>query len=233
MIPFGSITSAAARFAFDTTQQKVLSDMNPSSSPLFDSAADGLVLASASPRRRELLEGLGLQFRIVPSHVNESPLDKETPAEHVIRLSRDKAQEVAARAEVQGRWFLGSDTIVVQDGQLLGKPRDAHQAREMLEMLSGRDHEVYSGYAIHDRQSEQCISGSVRTRVRLRQLTSAEIAGYIASGEPLDKAGAYAIQGLASYMVSDISGSYTNVVGLPLAEVVDVLLRIGAIVLPQ
>nr|WP_318025932.1 Maf family protein [Geoalkalibacter subterraneus] len=190
------------------------------------------MLASASPRRRELLESLGIQLQIIPSCVDEGPLEDEEPAEHVMRLSREKAQEVANRADVKGRWFLGSDTIVVQDGHLLGKPCDTRQAGEMLRMLSGREHQVYSGYAIHDRKKDQSTTGSVCTQVRLRQLTGAEIAGYIASGEPLDKAGAYAIQGLASYMVSDISGSYTNVVGLPLAEVVDVLLNLGAITLP-
>ncbi len=206
--------------------------MNSVSSPMFHTSGEGLVLASASPRRRELLENLGLRLQIIPSRVDESPLEDEDPAEHVARLSREKAQEVADRAGVKGRWFLGSDTIVVQDGYLLGKPCDSRHAGEMLRMLSGREHRVYSGYAIHDRKKGECVTGSVCTRVRLRELTGAEIAGYIASGEPLDKAGAYAIQGLASYMVSDISGSYTNVVGLPLAEVVDVLLRLGAIALP-
>jgi len=206
--------------------------MKPVSSPMFYTSEEGLVLASASPRRRELLENLGIQLQIIPSCIDESPLENEDPAAHVVRLSREKAQEVANRAGVKGRWFLGSDTIVVQDGHLLGKPCDARQAGDMLRMLSGREHQVYSGYAIHDRKKGQCTTGSVCTQVRLRQLTDAEIAGYIARGEPLDKAGAYAIQGLASYMVSDISGSYTNVVGLPLAEVVDVLLYLGAIALP-
>lgn len=206
--------------------------MKSVSSPMFYTSEEGLVLASASPRRRELLENLGIQLQIIPSCVDESPLENEDPAAHVVRLSREKAQEVANRAGVKGRWFLGSDTVVVQDGHLLGKPCDARQAGDMLRMLSGREHQVYSGYAIHDRKKGQCTTGSVCTQVRLRQLTDAEIAGYIARGEPLDKAGAYAIQGLASYMVSDISGSYTNVVGLPLAEVVDVLLYLGAIALP-
>ncbi len=198
-------------------------------SPLFRTAPGGLVLASASPRRRDLLAGLGLAFDIVPSRVEETPLANEAPREHVTRLSLAKAQEVAGRPEVAGRWFLGSDTIVVQDGRLLGKPRDPQEAQAMLRALSGRWHEVHSGYALHDRRNGRALAEAAVTRVRFRELTGGEIARYIASGEPLDKAGSYAIQGLAAYMVAAIEGSYTNVVGLPLGAVLDLLLASGAV----
>lgn len=188
-----------------------------------------IVLASASPRRCELLARLGIRFAVEPSHVSEDPLHDETPEEHVVRLSRDKAREVARRPSVPGRWFIGSDTIVLRDDTILGKPRDALDAAAMLRSLSGRSHRVLSGYAVYDRQSGATVSGVVATRVRFKELTEQEIAGYIATGEPVDKAGAYAIQGIGAFMVLGIEGSYTNVVGLPLCEVVDVLERLGAV----
>ncbi len=188
-----------------------------------------IVLASASPRRSELLSRLGIRFSVQPSRVSEDLLPDETPEEHVVRLSRDKAREVALRADVPGRWFIGSDTIVLRDDTILGKPRDALEAADMLRSLSGRRHQVLSGYAVFDRQSGATVSGAVATAVRFKELTEQEIAGYIATGEPFDKAGAYAIQGVGVFMVLGIEGSYTNVVGLPLCEVVEVLERLGAV----
>jgi len=189
--------------------------------------AEELVLASASPRRRELLASLGYRFRVCVSTVDEAVLPGETPADHVVRLSEAKARDVAGHTEIRGRWFLGSDTVVVRDGEILGKPCDAAEAEAMLTALSGRSHEVFSGYAVLDRESAQMTSGAVMTRVTFRELTCAEIAGYIASGEPLDKAGAYGIQGRAAAMVRRIEGSYSNVVGLPLCEVVEALSEAG------
>ncbi len=188
-----------------------------------------IVLASASPRRRELLTGLGIAFSVTPSRAKEEVLPGESPEEHVLRLSRDKALEVASRPEVPGRWFIGSDTIVLRDGTILGKPANDTEAAEMLRSLSGRNHRVLSGYAVHDRCTGTTVSDMVSTIVRFRKLTDPEIAGYIATGEPRDKAGAYAIQGIGAFMVRRIEGSYTNVVGLPLCEVVEVLERLGAI----
>ena len=188
-----------------------------------------IVLASASPRRCELLAQVGIPFQIIPSSIDETLLADETAEDHAIRLSRDKALEVAGRQAVAGRWFIGSDTIVVRDNVILGKPVDAAEARQMLTSLSGRSHRVISGYAVHDRDSGRTISAAVVTRVFFKKLTSREIEGYIASGEPFDKAGAYAIQGIGSFMVPRIEGSYTNVVGLPLCEVIAALEEMAAI----
>ncbi len=188
-----------------------------------------IVLASASPRRADLLTQVGIRFSVVPSRVPEDILPGESPEDHVERLSREKALEVASRAEVPGRWFIGSDTIVLRDETILGKPHDAEEAAVMLRSLSGRSHRVLSGYAVCDRETGHCESAAVSTVVIFKELTEAEIAGYIASGEPMDKAGAYAIQGLGVFMVRRIEGSYTNVVGLPLCEVVEALERLGAV----
>jgi septum formation protein len=196
------------------------------------SAAEGaplLVLASASPRRRELLASVGLNFSVVASDAPEEELPGETPQEHVIRLSKEKARQVARRSEVFGRWFIGSDTIVLRDETILGKPKDAEDATAMLTSLSGRSHKVLSGYAVFDRQTGSTVAGAVSTAVRFKELTESEIAGYIATGEPFDKAGSYAIQGIGVFMVLAIEGSYTNVVGLPLCEVIEVLERVGAV----
>ncbi len=188
-----------------------------------------IVLASASPRRRELLERVGIRFRVVPSAISEEELPGESPEAHVLRLSREKALEIAGRADIPGRWFIGSDTIVLRDGAILGKPVDEAEAAAMLRSLSGREHRVLSGYAVHDRVTGTTHADVVTTRVRFKPLTAAEIAGYIATGEPMDKAGAYAIQGIGVFMVEAIAGSYTNVVGLPLCEVVATLERLGAV----
>jgi len=188
-----------------------------------------IVLASASPRRRELLSSVGVRFSVVPSRAEEQVLEGESPADHVLRLSKDKALEVAKRPDVEGRWFIGSDTVVVRDTDILGKPRDATEATSMLNSLSGRSHQVLSGYAVYDRETGRSVAGVASTTVRFKELTGAEIAGYIATGEPFDKAGSYAIQGIGAFMVLAIDGSYTNVVGLPLCEVLEVLQRLGAV----
>ena len=196
----------------------------------FLSPADSLlVLASASPRRRELLTSLGIEFSVVPSEAPEALLAGESARQHVMRLSREKALEVAGRKQVVGRWFLGSDTVVVRDETILGKPTDADHAAAMLRSLSGRSHQVLSGYAIYDRKNDQREVDAVSTLVRFKELTEQEIAGYIATGEPFDKAGSYAIQGIGAFMIPAIEGSYSNVVGLPLCEVVAALEELGAL----
>jgi septum formation protein len=188
-----------------------------------------IILASASPRRRELLAQVGIKAEVVPSIVDETLLGDETPEDHVIRLSCAKAMEVAERPAQPGRWFIGSDTVVVLDGLILGKPADASGAAEMLSSLAGRSHRVISGYAVHDRQSGKTLSAAVTTRVFFKDLTTREIEGYIATGEPYDKAGAYAIQGIGAFMVPCIEGSYSCVVGLPLCEVIAALEELGAL----
>lgn len=188
----------------------------------------GIVLASASPRRREMLERMGVPFVTIPADVAEVVGDGETPKNFVLRVSRDKALAVAKRHPEAGRWFIGSDTAVVLDDTIMGKPLDEADAARMLRLLSGTTHEVVSAYAIYDRLHSSWTRRVVRTEVRVRTLTQEEIQGYIASGEPADKAGAYAIQGLGAFMVTGISGSYTNVVGLPLSEILADLEEIGA-----
>lgn len=190
-----------------------------------------LILASASPRRKELLERLDLPIAVVPSRVDELEQHGESPEQHVIRLSEEKTREVAGRPEQPGRFFIGSDTVVLRDGVILGKPRDPAEARAMLTSLAGRSHRVLSGYAVLDRHSGRLLSAAVATHVEFKPLTGAEIDGYLATGEPFDKAGAYAIQGIGAFLVRRIEGSYTNVVGLPLAEVIEALEELGAVVL--
>lgn len=187
-----------------------------------------IVLASASPRRRELLSSAGVQFQVIPSHIDEIQQADEGPEEFVLRLSQEKAAEVAQRSTISGRWFIGSDTIVLCDDQILGKPENHNDSARMLRMLSGRSHQVVSGYAILDRHNNRWIRRSITTDVTFRILTDHEISGYIASGEPADKAGSYAIQGLGSFMVTQINGSYSSVVGLPLAQIIDDLQQLGA-----
>ena len=174
-----------------------------------------LILASASPRRRELLAAAGIACEVLPVNLDESPLDGESPDDHVRRLAGEKAQ--AALARRPETVVLGADTIVLAGGEILGKPRDAEDAGRMLRALSGRAHEVLTGVAL---ASVRGITVELeRSRVWFSPLTEGEIADYVASGEPSDKAGGYAIQGLASKFVVRIEGSYSNVVGLPVALV--------------
>jgi septum formation protein len=189
--------------------------------------ATEIILASASPRRAELLESAGIRFDVVPGHIDETPLPDEPPVEHVLRLAREKALEVARRES--GRYFIGADTIVVCDDEIMGKPQGDADATRMLRQLAGRSHQVITGFAVYDQTAERLITSAVSTEVVFTELSDAEIAAYVATGCPLDKAGAYAIQGGAAYMVARINGSYTNVVGLPLCEVVGVLRELGAL----
>ncbi|MDU0458402.1 MAG: Maf family nucleotide pyrophosphatase [Geobacteraceae bacterium] len=186
-----------------------------------------IVLASASPRRTELMELAGLTFNVVPADICEDVLPGEAPVDHVLRLSREKADAVAAATE--GRFFIGADTIVVLDGAILGKPVDEADAFRMLTALSGREHEVITGFTVFDKVSCIHISRSVSTEVTFKALDEREINGYIASGCPMDKAGAYAIQGGAVHFVRSISGSYTNVIGLPMTELYEVLQAMQAL----
>lgn len=186
-----------------------------------------IVLASASPRRADLLASAGLRFIVVPSRVVEERLPGEAPEQFVRRLAAAKARDVGAGR--RDGVVLGADTEVVLDGEVLGKPRDDADARAMIARLSGRTHDVVTGYEVYDAAVGQGQGGVVRTRVEFASLSPGEIDAYVATGEPRGKAGAYAIQGRAAAMIRRIEGSYTNVVGLPLREVLETLAHMGAI----
>ena len=173
-----------------------------------------LVLASASPRRAEILRGVGWPYEVRPADTDETAQAGEEPVAYVERLARAKAEAVAALSP--GSLVLGADTVVVADGSILGKPRDEEDARRMLRQLSGRWHEVLTGVAlISVGEPARSSVAHERTRVRFAALTETEINWYVASGEPADKAGAYAAQGRAALFIEEIAGDYWNVVGLP------------------
>jgi septum formation protein len=184
-----------------------------------------IVLASASPRRRELLTLAGVPFVVVPSRVDEVPLPGEAPRRFARRAARDKGEEVARRRPED--WVLSADTIVAVGGTILGKPADRREAAEMLALLQGREHRVLTAVSL------LCASRGYRdevvesTRVRFRPLSAGEIRGYVATGEWDDKAGAYAVQGKGALLVEGVHGSFTNVVGLPVTRVIDLLVRAG------
>ena len=192
-----------------------------------------LILASASPRRQELLRLAGIPLEIIPSQADERFLRGESPADHVRRVARAKAMDVAAQHP--GRWVLAADTVVEINGKMLGKPKDRREAAEMLRSLSQQVHGVLTGYCILRCPSGEKRDGMVISRVKFKTLSAAEIRWYITTGEPFDKAGGYAIQGKAAFMVQEVHGSYTNVVGLPLCEVVEALRELEAVdlFLPQ
>lgn len=181
-----------------------------------------LVLASASPRRRELLDQIGVSFEIIVHHIDETLLSGESPTDYVCRLARAKAAAVAAdRNKTAGRPVLGADTIVVVEGLVLGKPKDAADARRMLNLLSGREHCVMSAVCIV--QGAQSGLRLSTTKVRFRRLDEQDITAYWLSGEPVGKAGAYAVQGLGALFIEHLEGSYSGVVGLPLYETAELL----------
>lgn len=191
-----------------------------------------LVLASGSPRRRAILDRLGLRFRVVVPHVEEERDEGESPEGFVRRVACDKAHAVAEhlfQREGSRPWVLGADTEVVLDGRPLGKPGSPEDARAMLASLAGRDHTVLTGFCITRRGGGEEACHVEATQVWFRDLEAAEIEAYVESGEPLDKAGAYGIQGLGCFLVDRLEGSYENVVGLPAAAVVKALLRLGAL----
>ena len=178
-----------------------------------------LVLASGSPRRQELLRSAGISFEVQPADIPENALPGEAAKDCAERLARDKALAVASQRPHD--FILGADTVVVVDGQILGKPTDAADAARMLRLLSGREHQVITGVCLV--VSAQPSVASETTLVTVSEITEKDIAGYVASGEPMDKAGAYAIQGLASRWIPRIEGDYSNVVGLPVALVLRML----------
>ncbi len=185
-----------------------------------------LILASASPRRRELLEGLGLAFEVRPVDIDESPGEGEEAPALVRRLAREKAAAIENDGDSDDV-VLAADTLVVLDGRVLGKPVDAADARHMLGRLAGRTHTVLTGVAIRDLGSGDERVTVSSTEVTIGALDPERIAWYVSTGEPMDKAGAYAIQGLGALLVESIRGNYTNVVGLPLPAVRATLAALG------
>ena len=186
-----------------------------------------IILASKSPRRRYLLQQAGLSFRVIPSSIDETSVAISSPETYVRLLSEAKANDVAV--QYPDKWVIGADTIVLQKGTILGKPRSQTAARAMIQRLSGQTHQVLTGYTICCKAKSRSFSETIKTDVLFKNLTDEEIEWYIQTKEPFDKAGAYAIQGLGTFLVKSINGSYTNVVGLPVCEVIEFLLKEGVI----
>jgi septum formation protein len=187
--------------------------------------AESLVLASGSPRRRELLAALGIPFTVVVSNEPEPLLEGRAPREQAVQLALRKARAVAA-VTAEG-WVLGADTIVVLDGEILGKPADPADAVAMLQRLRGRNHEVYTGLALVNASTGDEYPFSVPAVVAMRDASDDEIAAYVATGEPLDKAGAYGIQGKGGALVANFEGCFNTIVGLPLCGVATLLREAG------
>jgi septum formation protein len=208
-----------------------------------------LVLASASPRRKELLERIGFAVKIVPAEIEEIMEPEEDPTEFVKRMSRTKVLSVVNRlkgtmappVEAQGqrtvgrkkregpdRWVVGADTIVVVDGEVMGKPTSPDEAFDMLQKLSGREHTVVTGFCVFDLLKNKEGIQAVISTVRFKRMSRREIEKYLSVGESTDKAGSYGIQGVGSYLIDSIVGSYTNVVGLPLCQLMEMFEEMGA-----
>ncbi len=195
------------------------------------SPAVPLLLGSASPRRRDILLGLGLAIRVAPADIPEHVGERETPLEYATRIVAEKLAAVGLKAELPYAGILVADTIVVIDGDVLNKPADIAEAERLLGRIAGRTHTVYTRYALSlpDEPTVAKVARTVATEVTLRKASSSELARYAASGEGLDKAGAYAAQGLGAFLIERIAGSYSNVVGLPACEVVLDLQALGLV----
>jgi septum formation protein len=186
-----------------------------------------LILASKSPRRRYLLEQAGLKFSVIPSSIDEAKIPLYSPETYVRILSEAKADDISKR--YPDKWVIGADTIVLKNNEILGKPGSRDEARTMLKQLSGQVHQVLTGYAVCCKTKNKIFSETIKTDVLFKNLTHDEIEWYVHTKEPFDKAGSYAIQGLGTFLVKSINGSYTNVVGLPVCEVVEFLIKEGVI----
>jgi septum formation protein len=186
-----------------------------------------IILASKSPRRRYLLKQAGLSFTVIPSGFDETSVPIISPENYVKILAECKALEISEKHPES--WVIGADTIVVINNEILGKPKSRDEAGIMLRQLRGQVHQVFTGYAILCKAKGKKISETVKTDVLFKELSDEEVEWYIHTKEPFDKAGAYAIQGLGTFLVKRINGSYTNVVGLPVCEVLEFLLKEGVI----
>jgi septum formation protein len=206
-----------------------------------------LVLASASPRRVELLNKLDLEFIVVPSDVEEDFDSRLSPSQVVVELAKRKAEAVANSLKTEAKAkasfenggpvvVIGADTIVVSQGHILGKPASEMEAMEMLSLLSGQVHEVYTGIALvgfESGRTKESLTSFVISKVRFRQISAAEIKAYVATGEPMDKAGGYALQGTGAALIESVDGCYTNIIGLPIPALVSMLRQLGVKVLGQ
>ncbi len=186
-----------------------------------------IILASKSPRRCDLLEQAGLTFSVIPSNIDESTVEMSAPDAYVRSLAEAKAADISQKHP--DSWVIGADTIVLIDHEILGKPGSREEARDMLRRLSGKTHQVLTGYCICCLKKKRLFSETIKTDVCFKTLRDTEIQWYIQTGEPFDKAGAYAIQGIGAFLVKSIEGSYTNVVGLPVCEVIEFLMNEGII----
>jgi nucleoside triphosphate pyrophosphatase len=184
-----------------------------------------IILASASPRRAELLRQIGVTFEMVPSQIEERPHPDEAPADYTTRIARAKV--IAVASERDAGLVIGADTVVVLDDCLIGKPQDEADARKLLKQLSGKWHAVLTAVALYDAKTGHEVSDCEKTMVKFAQLTDKEIEWYVSTGEPMDKAGAYGIQGLGGLFVEEIAGNYYNVVGLPIPLVYRLARRLG------
>jgi len=184
-----------------------------------------IILASASPRRKELLEKIGLRFEVEPSNYEEDMPSALEPHEFAKKISLEKAKVVASKHK--NAIVIAADTFIIFGGQILGKPHTEKEARKTLETISGKSHSVITGFSIIDTGTSKALSKSVETKIYIRKLTLAEINAYVKSKEPLDRAGAYAIQGLGSVFVEKIEGDYFNVIGLPLSALTEALKEFG------
>ena len=185
-----------------------------------------LILASGSPRRKEILRGLGLKFDIMPSHIEEKVIEGISPENLAVSLALQKAEEVAGKLEYPAL-VIGADTIVVLKGQIMGKPEGNQQAFEMLKKLTGKTHTVITGIAMVERVSGICLADFQTTTVKMKAVTSERLWKYVRTGEPLDKAGGYAVQGKASIFVEKIDGCFFNVMGLPVTKLDEMLSSFG------
>ena len=189
---------------------------------------DKIILASGSPRRKELMTCAGIDFKIHAADIDESKVDPDMPPEnYVCLLSRVKAQAVAPT--YPDAWTIGADTIVAVGNTILGKPAGHRQAVAMLRQLSNREHSVLTAFTLTRPNTNELVTKAVNTRVRFKELSKDEINWYAGTGEPYDKAGGYGIQGIGAFLVQEISGSYTNVVGLPVCELIKTLSSLGAV----
>jgi septum formation protein len=186
---------------------------------------NAIVLASESVRRVDLLRTLGISFSIIPPDIDERRKKDETIRDYVLRIAQEKAKKVGTH--FPDKWVIGADTIVVHKTKVLGKPKSEEEAMQMLTALRGKWHKVLTGYCILNISRQACYQDVVETKVLIKDLTDEEIRRYIKTSEPFDKAGSYAVQGKGGFMVKEIKGSYSNVVGLPICEITDILLSLG------